>query len=223
MKKIEFTQGQYHIDGFVLSAESCPVVYCLMDAASVAELAECLDGEKLVLAAVSGMDWADDLSPWPAPRAFRGGHDFGGRADAYLQGLVQGVIPAVEQRLSFSPVCRVIGGYSLAGLCALYAMYRTDCFDRLVCASGSLWYDGFLDFMRQNSLRRVPEAAYFSLGDKEKQIRNQRMAVVEDCMKEATAFLQQQGTRTIFEQNPGGHFNESTERLAKGIRWALNG
>ena len=223
MEKVEFTQGQYHIDVFVRSAESCPVVYCLMDTASVAELAASLEKENLVLAAVSGMDWADDLSPWPAPKAFRGGHDFGGRADVYLQGLVQDVVPEVEQRLPFSPACRIIGGYSLAGLCALYAMYRADCFDRLVCASGSLWYDGFLNFMRQNVLQRVPETAYFSLGDKEKQTRNQRMAVVEDRMKEAAAFLHQQGARTIFEQNPGGHFNESTERLAKGIRWALNG
>jgi hypothetical protein len=43
MEKVEFTQGQYHIDVFVRSAESCPVVYCLMDTASVAELAASLD------------------------------------------------------------------------------------------------------------------------------------------------------------------------------------
>ena len=50
---------------------------------------------------------------------------------------------------------------------------------------------------------------------------NQRMAVVEEHMAKAADLLAQEGADTIFEQNPGGHFQEPVERLTKGIRWIL--
>ena len=47
------------------------------------------------------------------------------------------------------------------------------------------------------------------------------MAVVEEHMAKAADLLAQEGADTIFEQNPGGHFQEPVERLTKGIRWIL--
>lgn len=221
MKTFSFMYGKYHIEAFVQSDTVCPFVYCMMDAASVRALAESLAGERLVLFAVSGMDWAAELSPWPAPRAFRGGEDFGGGGEAYLRIVEQEIMPEAERQIGFPPSCRVAAGYSLAGLWVLYAAYRSKCFSRMVCVSGSLWYDGFLRFMKETPLPCPPEKVYFSLGRKEKMTKNQRMAVVETCMREAESFLQKKGTRTIFEENPGGHFQEPAERLARGIRWIL--
>ena len=34
-------------------------------------------------------DWNRDLSPWFAPKVFRGGEDFSGGADAFLQNLAK--------------------------------------------------------------------------------------------------------------------------------------
>jgi hypothetical protein len=59
------------------------------------------------------------------------------------------------------------------------------------------------------------------LGDREKLTNNKRLATVEDCMQDAEILLQQQGINSIFEKNTGGHFQESVERVAKGIHWAL--
>lgn len=37
-----------------------------------------------------------------------------------------------------------IAGYSLAGLFALYALYKTDVFTRVASMSGSLWFPGIM-------------------------------------------------------------------------------
>ena len=81
MERSVFEQEKYQVSVFKMSATACPCVYCMVDADSVQALAEQLSGQKLVLVTVSGMDWEKELSPWPAPRAFRGGQDFGGGAD----------------------------------------------------------------------------------------------------------------------------------------------
>ena len=51
------------------------------------------------LAAVSGLEWNRDLSPWDAPAIYKGAEPFSGGAEAYLAQLTEKILPAVEQRL----------------------------------------------------------------------------------------------------------------------------
>ena len=75
--------------------------------------------------------WNDDLSPWPSPAVF-GKEDFGGHAEATLERLLS--------------ICNdtsktyILGGYSLAGLFALWAGCRTDCFTGIAAASPSVLF-----------------------------------------------------------------------------------
>lgn len=200
-----------------------PVIYAHSSADAAGAIAGLLDDLNVVLVAVDKVNWDRELSPWPAPKAFRGGNDFAGGADAYLQELTETIVPAVEGALGFLPPYRVIAGYSLAGLFALYALYRTDMFSRAASVSGSMWYDGFLGFMQEHRPLRLPERVYFSLGDHERVTKNQRLATVEDCTAEGAKLMQSygDGIKTIFELNPGNHFADVSERVAKGLRWIL--
>ena len=203
------------------AASSGTIIYIHMATDEAAELAIKLAGVDAVLVAIDQVDWNRELSPWPAPRAFKGGADFGGGADAYLAELTDTIVPAVEASLGLTPACRVLVGYSLAGLFALYAIYRTDLFTRVGSISGSLWYDGFGDFILKNQPLQIPERAYFSLGDKEKITRNSRLGVVEDQTIAAEQQLCSLGAKTIFELNPGNHFDDAQGRLARGLQWLV--
>jgi len=185
-----------------------------------------------VFSAISGGDWDNDLSPWQAPKAFKGGSDFGGGADAFIRELTETIMPAVEEPLAawpntetgaqpIVPEYSAIAGYSLAGLFSVYAAWTSGCFRRGVSASGSMWFDGFVDYLKKNPSAQPPERFYFSLGDKEKNTKNQRMAVVEERTREAEALMEAAGAETIFELNEGGHFSEPEHRTARGIRWML--
>ena len=193
------------------------VVYAVMDQAEAQAVWSMLKEPKPALAAISGVDWNRELSPWPALKVFRGGGDFGGKGPDFLDMLTGQIVPLVETQLGFVPTSRAVAGYSLAGLFALWAMFQTDMFDRSASVSGSLWFNRFIDYMRSsappNGLRQI----YLSLGDKEKNARNQRMAAVEDCTRQAVELLREWNIPVMFEMNPGGHFQDIPGRIARGI------
>lgn len=206
---------------FPLGRAPRPVIWVHMPEKAATETAALLSGENLVLAAVTNADWDRELSPWPAPRAFHGGQDFSGSADKYLAELTDKIIPAAEAALPEPPLWRGVAGYSLAGLFAAYAAWKTAVFSRFASVSGSLWFDGFLDFLKADPPAHLPEAAYFSLGSLEKNAKNPRLATVEEQTRRAEALLHALGVKTVFEQNEGGHFSEAASRMARGIRWLL--
>ena len=187
---------------------------------------ELLEAANTACVCISGEDWNRDLTPWPAERVFQRGEDFGGKADDYLAFLTEKIIPHTEEALSLQPRFRALAGVSLAGLFSVYAAYRTDLFDRIASISGSLWYDGFLAFMRAHRPSRQLKRAYFSLGDRERKTGNCRMARVEDCTLEAVKLLRGElydavGERVFFEYNPGNHFADPEGRMEKAFRWLL--
>ena len=113
-----------------------------------------------------------------------------------------------------------IGGYSLAGLFALWAAFQTDKFEGVAAASPSIWFPGFIDYMKDHEIKTGK--VYLSMGDKEEKTRNPVMATVGDCIRKAHAFLGSRGTDIILEWNRGNHFKEFDLRTAKAFAWALN-
>jgi hypothetical protein len=148
---------------------------------------------------------------------FRGEQLFTGGADDHLEWLLDEAIP--EHSAAGQEV--VIAGYSMAGLFAVYSAYRTDLFSKVVSASGSLWYPGLMDFIEANQPKRVPDKVYISLGDRESSTRNPIMSEVGECSALVEEHFRKMGSETIFESNPGNHFQDAELRMAKGIAWAL--
>lgn len=170
---------------------------------------------------IEGFDWNRDMSPWYHDKVFAKGEDFAGKADEYLDRLCERVIPEAESRFGLHPEKRYLAGYSLSGLLALYALYRTELFDAAASVSGSLWYEGFVDFIKENEPLRRPERIYLSLGDKETSSAGGIMKQVLIRTREAEAVYTGRGIETIFEMNPGNHFTHVPERIAKGINRLL--
>lgn len=221
MRAAEYTIAGRHV---VCWSEQQPVsivVYANVFGERREELASLVPLEQMTLVTIDSIDWNRDFSPWPAPRVFRSEDDFAGNGDDYLAVLTDEIIPTVESNIGV-PSERIIAGYSLAGLFALYSLCGTKAFTRAVCASPSLWYDGFVDFMKKHNFLQQPKSIYFSLGDKEKKTRNQRMKIVEDAIRDAKNYIASQGIATTFVLNEGNHFQHSMERLAKGIHWTLD-
>ena len=115
-----------------------------------------------------------------------------------------------------------IAGYSLAGLFALYALYRCDAFDRAASMSGSLWFPGFADFAASHEMKKRPEKLYLSLGDKEAKTRNEYMKTVQEKTEAVVRLYEEAGLAVEWEMNPGNHFRDAEVRTAKGIRAILD-
>lgn len=191
------------------------------EAEAVWNACQALGSPPFTLAAIHMDNWNDDLSPWPAPTVFKGKADFAGHADAYLKELTECIIPEITDMPAAKPSYHAIAGYSLAGLFAVYALYRTHLFARAACASGSFWFPGFLEFAASHDTLRKPDAVYLSLGDRECRTRNPVMAAVQERTQALHDLFAAQQIRTTFELNPGNHFQDPALRMAKGIRWML--
>ena len=124
-----------------------------------------------------------------------------------------------EAALPERPGTKLLLGYSLGGLFALWAGTRTADFPLLASVSGSLWYDGWCEYLEANPCRG--QRVYLSLGEKEPKARNPRMARVGDCTEKTEALLRASGVETTLEWNPGGHFNEPEARMARAVRALL--
>ena len=157
-------------------------------------------------------NWNRDLSPWKAPAVF-GKRDFGDGAEDTLSEILK-VCSDRDREY-------IIGGYSLAALFSLWAVYQTDVFAAAAAASPSMWFPGFIEYMSENVIRC--KAVYLSLGDKEERTKNRVMATVGDRIREAYDILQKAGIESILEWNAGNHFNESDVRTAKAFARVLNG
>lgn len=174
------------------------------------------------LVAISGLNWEHDMVPWDIPSISSKDTPCTGGADAYLELLLNEILPQAEKTVFGTPLWRGIAGYSLAGLFALYSIYRTDVFSRAASVSGSLWFPDFPAFVCSHTPKQTPDCIYFSLGDKEHKTRNPFLQTVRQNTEEMEDFYKQQGIATTFQLNPGNHFQDAALRTAAGIRWILN-
>lgn len=175
-----------------------------------------------ILAAYEVENWNDAFSPWVAPAVF-GRDAFGGKADGTLEWLLHDCIPYVEKNVS--ETARFSVGYSLAGLFGLWVYCECDLFAGAVSCSGSLWYEGWLDYVQRAAADRAGGGnyIYLSLGDREEKTKNRQLAAVGDNTRTVYRLLcgEQGNAEGILEWNQGGHFSEPDLRIAKGIDWIL--
>ncbi len=173
------------------------------------------------LASIGHLKWYDEMSPWTIEPLFQGDTPCSGGADAYLRKLTGHILPMILNQLPGSPTYIALAGYSLAGLFAVYAMYRTDLFARIASASGSFWYPDFLSYAQREEIIRKPECIYFSLGNREAKTRNKVLQTVEKNTYTLVKGYREKDIEVTMEMNDGNHFQNSNERMAKGICWIL--
>lgn len=162
-------------------------------------------------------NWDDNLTPWEADPKMKG-RLFGGKASILLETVINEVVPLIK--LQNENV--FIAGYSLAGLFSLWALYESDVFSGCACCSGSLWYPGWTEYIKENEFISS-SSVYLSIGDREKNSKNEFMKKVEEVYSIQQVQLNGRNVTLHFDLNEGGHFNNVNERVIKGINWLLSG
>ena len=220
-----FSVGGKTVSVFLANEPASPVIYLNTvsnEGQQVFEAAQAASRSPFTLVSISNLDWNHDMVPWDSPPVFRNAESCTGGADDYLRHLTTEIIPTAEKELAGVPSWRGIVGYSLAGLFALYAIYRTDLFARVGSMSGSLWFPDMKEYIFSHKPKRQPDCMYFSLGDKESKTRNPVLRSVRKNTEEIQAFYQDKGIDTVFQLNPGNHYDQAAERTAAGIAWLLS-
>ena len=167
---------------------------------------------------IPGANWNDDLTPWPAEGVFKKAKPFGGQAASFLDKLANEIIPEIEGGLGVVDAERTILGVSLSGLFAVWAGFNTDAFTNIISISGSLWYDGFTEWMNEHTPSLQVKKVCMLLGEKEKNAKDKRMATVEERTRAAAEILKSQSQVAVtFELVDGTHFSPILPRLERAF------
>lgn len=165
---------------------------------------------------VTGMDWQNVFSPWPAPGVPKGDPDFKGESPDFLKLLQQKIIPRVEQSLGMNDnVRRSLVGVSMSGLFALWQWMVCDTFLNIASLSGSFWYEGFMDWMKSLTIPAKSGKGYFLLGDQES--KSKVFGTVGQNTQEIITLLRYAGINVEFQIVPGNHYSDPIPRLDKAF------
>ncbi len=167
---------------------------------------------------IEGVNWNDDLTPWPAVGVFKKAKPFGGKAAAFLDKLTHEIIPEAERNLGIEDAERTLLGVSLSGLFAVWAAFNTDAFTNIISISGSLWYDGFVEWMKEQAPSPQLKIICMLLGEKEKNAKEKRMSTVEERTLAAADILKEKSQATVtFELVEGTHFSPILPRMEQAV------
>ncbi len=172
----------------------------------------------VTIAVVTGMDWQNVFSPWPAKGVPAGTEDFKGESPEFLELLQQKVIPTVEAAIGVGPnVERTLVGVSMSGLFALWQWMVCDTFQNIASLSGSFWYEGFIDWMKSREIPHKTGRAFFLLGNKESHSPTKAFNIVEQNTLEIISLLNSAGITTDFQMVPGNHYADPIPRLTRAF------
>ncbi len=167
---------------------------------------------------IEAVNWNDDLTPWPAEGVFKKAKPFGGQSAAFLNKLTNEIIPETERSMDIENAERALLGVSLSGLFAVWSAFNTDAFTNIISISGSLWYDGLVEWMKEQSLSPRIKKVCMLLGEKEKNAKEKRMATVEERTQTAANILKEKTqSSVIFELVEGTHFSPIMPRLERAF------
>lgn len=177
----------------------------------------------LVTITLSYGEWSDLLAPWSTPKGWPQYVACVGDGPQYLHTLTDQIIPRAEKYLN-KPGRRMMAGYSLAGLFALWSMFETNLFDRIVSASGSLWFPGFQKWFLEHTdeIKNRPESIYFSSCEEEYFTDNKYLSPVKPTTEAIRSWCSENGIENVFILDPGNHYEDVIPRTAAGIVWSLN-
>ncbi|MDE6436622.1 MAG: hypothetical protein K2K69_03840, partial [Muribaculaceae bacterium] len=154
------------------------------------------------------------FSPWPAKGVPAGSPDFKGESPQFLATLQQNVIPQVERALNISPDAeRTLVGVSMSGLFALWQWMLCDTFANIASLSGSFWYAGFLDWMRQCAIPKKTGRGFFLLGNLEDKSKVKAFDCVAANTEEILNLLREADVDVEFRSVPGNHYSNPIPRL----------
>jgi predicted alpha/beta superfamily hydrolase len=205
-----------------IKQSSNKICYMILPEGIKKDLLEGLKGlsekHSVSIVVIEEVNWNDDLTPWPAEGVFKKAKPFGGQAAAFLNKLTNEIIPETERSMGIENAERTLLGVSLSGLFGVWSAFNTDIFSNIISISGSLWYDGLVEWMKEQSLSPRIKKVCMLLGEKEKNAKEKRMATVEERTQTAANILIEKTHASVtFDLGEGTHFSPIMPRLERAF------
>lgn len=176
---------------------------------------------KINIIFIYDLDRPNDLTPWEATYFLKGEVSCEGNADALIDFITNFLCNDIIKKFNLNPSFKAFIGLSLGGLFAIYLAFKTNYFQKIGCVSGSLWYPKFVDFVENSKVLEGISTIYLSLGDKEKNTKNELMKNVEIDTLKCFDLIKCKVNNSFFEFTKGNHFKNTNKRIVNAIKYLL--
>lgn len=166
--------------------------------------------QELIIVGIEPHDRNHEYTPWHAGPIDIASPVTGGQGRAYIDELADKIKPYIDDNYRTQPdaVHTAIIGGSFGGLISLFAGYwRPDTFGRLGLLSASFWYEGVLDYVREQPTLNPTIKLYMSVGTCEGIYKtNVQQLMVSNTREAYAAWVNKDGgsDRIRFVQTEGG-------------------
>lgn len=168
----------------------------------------------ITIVEITGMDWQNVFSPWPAKGVPAGTEDFKGESAQFLKLLENDVLPQLDKALGLDGrIERTLVGVSMSGLFALWQWPQTSLFQNIISLSGSFWFEGFMDWFRKQDFSDKTGFAFFLLGRQEPKSNVAAFNIVGENTETIVNDLKEAGVKVDFQWVPGNHYQHGINRL----------
>lgn len=224
-----FSEGKLEISVFPAQKPESPVIYMHGMDGFAKDVLPLLDQQvqnaglpdfSLVTITVPYDEWSNILAPWNTPAGWPQYVACTGGAPEYLRIFTEKIIPEAEKHIE-KPGPKMIAGYSLGGLFALWAEAKTGLFARLACPSGSFWFPNFISWFMKQNLPALPECIYFSSSEEEYNSENEYLKEEKPAIQALINWCHENQIRTDLVIDPGNHYEDVVKRSAAAIAWML--
>lgn len=174
-----------------------------------------------IIVMIYPMNRGEEYTPWKSKNPFDNSI-FSGNGDKYLSFINNTVKSFIDNNYRTIRDKSYIMGYSLGGLISVYAMYKIFSFKKAACISSSLWYDGWLEFIKSNKIINKDSEIFLSLGKNECKTKNKIVSKVQENTYETYKSIKNQiniNGKVEIVLNEGGHFSNVEERYLSAIQW----
>lgn len=172
------------------------------------------ENHNVTIVTVTGMDWQNVFSPWPAKGVPEGSPDFKGESPEFLKLLCNHVVPEIESAMGIDGTPqRTLIGVSMSGLFALWQWMECDMFANIASLSGSFWYDGFMEWIFSRNIPPKTGTAFFLLGNREDKSPVKTFNSVAVNTSAIVDLLRSNGLNVTYEIVPGNHYSNPIPRL----------
>lgn len=181
------------------------------------------DYEEHIIVGVMSIQRLDEYTPWPGPAIEERFRPFGGKGGEYLEFLVRKLKPHIDAKYRTRPGVQDthMMGVSLGGLISIFAIYLHDSFGKVASISGSMWYRGWLEFMRKNIPQNPGVQIMLSCGSAEGKGKPNPLRHTVLFTRMAHKMLESQLSHTSIPLiwDDGNHHDYRAERLRRGLLW----
>lgn len=182
---------------------------------------------ELILVGIKPHNRNDEYTPWPAEPLVSSAPAFLGKGRAYVDEVADLLKPHVDEqyRTLTGPEHTAMIGGSLGGLISLFAGYwRGETFGRIGLLSASFWYEGVLDFLREQAGLARHLRVFMSVGSCEGIYKKNAQQYMVQGTQDAYSLLLEKGLpadHLQFVVEPEGTHDEffMTKQFPKALQW----